>query len=164
MSNWCNWASSRRTNSKWYDIIAHFVPKFESWLKYLFFLFHFAFISSHSRATYSRKECVHTIHQFFIIEIHINKVTFSYFFFLSFLLFKMMFVNVEKTFLVYYEIEISFVYYEVFVDWFYVDSENFMMTLNLRWKCVMNALRFYFTFYYFYFWSFSFKSYCCFLK
>ena len=75
-----------------------------------------------------------------------------------------MFVDVEKAFLVYYEIEIFFVYYEVFVDWFYVDSKNFMTILNLRWKYVINALRFHFTFYYFYFWFFFFKNYCCFLK
>ena len=79
ISNWCNWTSSRRANSKWYDIIAHFVFKFESWLKYLFF-FYFFFILSHSRATCPREKCVHMIHQFFIIKIHINKATFFYFF------------------------------------------------------------------------------------
>ena len=162
--NWCNWASSRRTNLKWYNIIAHSVLKFEFWLKYLFFLFHFTFVLSHSRAICSRKKCVHTIHQFFIIEIHINKITFSCFFLLFFLSFEMMFVNAKKTFLVYYEIEILFVYYEAFVDWLYINSESFITTLCLRWKCVMNALRFHFTFYYFYLWSSSFKSYCCFLK
>ena len=153
ISNWCNWTSSRRTNSKWYDIIAHLVPKFESWLKYLFFLFHFAFISSHSRATCSREKCVYIIYQFFIIEIHINRITFSYFFFLFFL-FEIMFVNAKRAPLIYYEIKISFIYYEIFIDWLYVDNNSFMTTLNLRWECVMNALRFYFTFYYFYLWSF----------
>ena len=156
--------SSRRANSKWYDIIAHFVLKFESWLKHLFFLFHFTFISSHSRATCSREECVHTIHQSFIIEIHINKATFPYFFLLSFHSFEMVFADAKGVSLVYYEIEISLVYYEAFVDWLYVDSENFMTALNLRWRYVMNALRFYFTSYYFYLWPSSFKSYCCFLK
>ena len=164
ISNWCNWTSSRRANSKWYDITAHLVLRFESWLKYLFFLFHFAFISSHSRATCSREKCVYAIHQFFIIKIHINRITFSCFFLFSFLLFKMMFVDAEKTPLVYYEIEAFLVYYKAFVDWLYVDNENFMTTLNLRWKCVMSALRFHFTFYYFYFWFFFFKSYCCSLK
>ena len=164
ISNWCNWTSSRRANSKWYNIIAHPVLKFEFWLKYLFFLFHFALISSHSFATCPREKCVHTIHQSFIIEIHINRIIFPCFFLLSFLSFKMMFVDAKKAFLVYYWIEVSFVYYEAFVDWLYVDSESFMTILNLRWKCVMNALRFHFTFYYFYFWSFFFKSYCCSLK
>ena len=98
ISNWCNWASSRRANLKWYDIIAHFVLRFESWLKYLFFLFHFVFISSHSFATCSREECVHTIHQFFIIEIHINRITFSCFFLFSFLSFEMMLPTRKKLF------------------------------------------------------------------
>ena len=162
--NWCNWTSNRQTNSKWYDIIAHSVLRFESWLKYLFFLFHFIFISLHSRAICSREECVHTIHQFFIIEVHINEATFSYFFLLSFLSFKIMFVDAKKTPFVYYKIEVFLVYYKTFVNWFYVDNENFMTILSLRWKCVMNALRFLFTSYYFYLWSSSFKSYCCFLK
>ena len=138
--------------------------RFESWLKYLFFLFHFTFISSHSRAICSREKCVHTIHQFFIIKIHINKVTFLCFFFLSFLSFEMVFIDAKGALLVYYKIETFFVYYEAFVDWLYVDNENFMTILSLRWKCVMNALRFHFTFYYLYFWLFFFKSYCCFLK
>ena len=116
ISNWCNWALSRRTNLKWYNIIAHFVFRFEFWLKHLFFLFHFIFISSYLRATCSREKCVHTIHQFFIIEIYINRITFSCFFFFSFLSFKVMFVDVKKTLLVYYKIEILLVYYEAFVD------------------------------------------------
>ena len=164
ISNWCNWTSSRRANSKWYDITAHSVLRFEFWLKYLFFLFHFAFISSHSRAAYLREKCVYTIHQFFILKIYINRATFFCFFFISFLSFEMMFVDAEGAPLVYYEIKTLLVYYEAFVDWLYVDSESFMTTLNLRWKCVMNVLCFYFTFYYFYLWSFSFKSYCCSLK
>ena len=83
--NWCNWALNRRANLKWYNVIAYSVLKFEFWLKHLFFLFHFVFISLHLCATYSRKKCVHTIHQFFIIEIHINRITFSCFLFLFFL-------------------------------------------------------------------------------
>ena len=94
--NWCNWTLSRRTNSKCYNIIVYFVPRFEFWLKYLFFLFHFAFILSHLRATCPHKKCVHTIYQFFIIKIYINKVTFLYFFFLFFLLFKMIFVDARR--------------------------------------------------------------------
>ena len=138
--------------------------KFEFWLKYLFFLFYFAFKSSHSRATYSRKECVHAIHQFFIIEIHINRITFPCFFLLFFLLFEMIFAGAKKTLFVYYEIETSLMYYKAFVDWLYVDNENFMTILSLRWECVMNALHFHFTSYYLYFWSSFFKSYCCSLK
>ena len=129
-----------------------------------FFFFHFIFILSYSRAICSREECVYTIHQFFIIKIYINKISFFYFFFFFIFLFEIMFVNAKKVFLVYYKIEIFFVYYETFVDWLYVDSESFMTSLTFRWKCVMNALYFHFTFYYFYFWSFSFKNYCCFLK
>ena len=148
--------------------------RFESWLKYFFF-FHFTFISSHSRAICSREKCVYTIHQFFIIKIHINKVIFFCFFLLFFLLFKMIFVDAKETlfvyykieaffmyykvkiFFMYYEVEIFLMYYETFVDWLYVDNENFMTILNLRWKCVMNALHFHFTFYYLYFWFFFLK-------
>ena len=70
---------NRRANSQWYDIIAYLVLKFKFWLKYFFI--YFIFILSHSRATCSRKKCVYIIHQFFIIEIYINKITFLYFFF-----------------------------------------------------------------------------------
>ena len=76
----------------------------------------------------------------------------------------MMFFDAKRIFLVYYKIEILLVYYETFIDWFYVDNENFMTALNLRWKYVKNVLHFHFTSYYFYFWLFSFKSYYCFLK
>ena len=136
ISNWCNWASSRRANSKWYDIIAHSVLRFEFWLKYLFFLFHFVFISSHSRATCSRKKCVHTIHQFFIIEIHINKATFSCFFLLSFLSFEMMLSTRRGLFSCITKLKLlSCIMKHLLID--------FMLTMKTLWRfwaCAENAL------------------------